>query len=120
MALVEVMRKYCLYLQKHNDSMKSAHSSPSPIRQVEENILLEVRSAVANCDPQYAALQERLLSLPLYTPVFVNDFSPTDRFVRKHWLDKLHLEFEIKMYCFCHSNSLGSMTFVWRLPTNCP
>ena len=58
MALVEVMRKYCSYLKKHNDSMKLAHSPlpPSPIRQVEENILLEVRSSAAKCDPKYTRL----------------------------------------------------------------
>ena len=81
LSLVEVMRKYCCYLQKHNESMKLAHSSLLPIRQVEENILLEVRSSVAKCDPQYSELQQRLLSLPLYTPVFVNEFSPSDRFI---------------------------------------
>ncbi len=50
----------------------------------------------------------------------MNDFSPLDRFVRKHWLDKLWLEFVMKMYRYCHGNSLGSMTLVWRLPTDSP
>jgi hypothetical protein len=49
--------------------------------------------------------------------VFVNDFSPTDRYLRRHWLDKLHLEFKVKMYRYSHGN-LESMTFFWRVPSD--
>ena len=79
--LVEVMRKYCNYLQKHNQSMKEVHSSPSPMREVEENILVEIRSSLSVCDSQYSDIQQKLISLPLYTPVFLNDFSPSDRYL---------------------------------------
>lgn len=77
------------YLQKHNDSMKLVHASLSPVCDVEDNILLEFRSSVSVCDPKYSQIQQKLLSLPIYTPVFVNDYAPTDQFVRKHWVDKL-------------------------------
>ena len=79
-SIVEVMRKYCNYLQKHNQSMKTAHSSPSPMREVEDNILMEICSSLSVCDPQYSDLQQKLISLPLYAPVFVNDCSPSDRY----------------------------------------
>ena len=66
----------------------------------------------------YCQIQEKLSSLPLYQPVFVNDYSPSDRYVCKHWLNNLQLEFPVKMYRYSHGNSLGSMTFLWRLPSD--
>lgn len=85
MSLVEVMRKYSNYLRKHNQSMKVVHSSPSPMRELEDNILVEIRPSLSSCDPQYMDLQQKLISLPLYTPVFLNDFSPSDRYAITQW-----------------------------------
>lgn len=115
-ALVEVMKQYCDYLKKHNETMKVTHSSTEVVRQVEENILLEVRPSVLQCDPTYSEIQAKLCSLPPYEPVFVNDYSPPDRYVRKHWLEKLVLEFPVKLYRFSHGNNVGTMIFIWRLP----
>ena len=120
LSLDEVMKKYGNYLRKHSESMKLVHASPSPVRDVEDNILLEFHSSVSVRDPQYSQVQQKLMSLPLYTPVFVNDYAPIDRFVRKHWVDKLQVEFSIQMYRYCHGNCLGTMTFVWRVPTDSP
>ena len=76
-ALVEVMKWYLSYLQKHNQT----HASPSPLRPVEDNILLETRSSVSVCDPQYQQLQDKLVLSTLYHPVFVGDYLPLDRHV---------------------------------------
>ena len=73
---------------------------------------------VPQCDPVYCQIQEKLSSLPLYQTVFVNDYSPSDRYVHKHWLNNLQLEFPVKMYRYSHGNSLGSMTFLWHLPSD--
>ena len=89
--LVETMKQYLGYLKKHNETMKVAHSSKSVIRPVEENILLETRTPVSSvCEP-YQQLQEKLSTFDLYQPVFLNDFSPSDRYARKHWLDNNNL-----------------------------
>ena len=42
------------------------------------------------------------------------------RYLRKRWLDKLQLEFPIQMYRFSHGNNIGTITFVWRLPSDSP
>ena len=116
--LVDVMKQYLSYLKKHSDAMKEAHSSTSVLRSVEENILLEKRMSTLVCQSEYRLLQEMLLSLPAYHPVFVNDYSPPNRFERRHWLDRLQVELPIKMYRFFHGNSLGTLTFVWKLPSD--
>ena len=137
--------------------MKIAHSSPLPMREVEENILVEIRSSLSLCDPQYLDLQQKFdivyTSFPewLFTlwQVFANRVIPIVntlpectmhiqihappppisyhiftfktiiilfyRYTRRHWLDKLQLEFPIQMYHFSYGNSLGTMTFVWCL-----
>jgi len=119
-ALSEVMKQYCDYLKKHTETMKLAHSSTTVLRQVEENIMLETRVSVPQCNAAYGQIQEKLLSLPFYEPVFVNDFSPLNRYERKHWLEKLHLEFPVKMYRYSHGNNVGTMTFLWCLPSDSP
>ena len=116
--LVDVMKQYLSYLKKHSDAMKEAHSSTSVLHSVEENILLENRMPTLVCQSEYHLLQEKLLSLPAYHPVFVNDYSSPDRFERRHWLDRLQVELPIKMYRFFHGNSLGTLTFVWKLPSD--
>lgn len=30
------------------------------------------------------------------------------------------MEFSLQMYRYCHGNCIGTMTFVWRVPTNSP
>ena len=96
--LVETMKHYLAYLKRHNEAMKVVHSSRSVARPVEENILLETRTPVSSvCEP-YQQLQEKLSTFDLYQPLFINDFSPSDRYVRKHWLDNLQLEYPVKMY----------------------
>ena len=73
--LVETMKQYLGYLKP-----------------VEENILLEIRTPVSSvCEP-YQQLQEKLSTFDLNQPVFLNHFSPSDRYARKHWLDNLQLE----------------------------
>ena len=56
-ALVEVMKHYLEYLKKHNESVKATHISPSALRTVEDNIMLETRPSVSVCASQYQVLQ---------------------------------------------------------------
>ena len=86
-----------------------AHSSPSPMRSVEENILLEIRPSVSQCDPQYSELQQKLSSLSLYT--LTTSPQLIDIYADIGWI-------KVKMYRYSHGNSLGNMTFVWRVPSD--
>ena len=42
------------------------------------------------------------------------------RYLRKCWLDKLQLEFPIQICRFSYGNNLGTITFIWRLPSDSP
>ena len=115
-ALVEVMKQCLSYLQKHNQS----HASRLPYDQSRiifcwkpVHLCLCVIPNISNCKIN---LHGRLCTIP----VFVGDYSPLDRHVWKHWLNKLHQEFPVKMYWYCHANSLGTMTFIWQIPSNEP
>ena len=69
--LVEVMKQYRDYL-KHNEAMKVAQSSIEVVCQVEENVLMEVRPSILQCDQSYSEILAKLSSLPLYELVIVN------------------------------------------------
>jgi len=53
-----------------------------------------------------------------YFPVFLNDFSPEDRYTRCQWIDQLSLQFPIMLYKFAHGSMIGTMSFVWKTQEN--
>jgi len=49
-----------------------------------------------------------------YVPVFVNDYTPEDRYTRRHWIDQISLQFQVILYKFAYGSIIGTMPFVWR------
>lgn len=65
---------------------------------------------------EYAELEEKLRLLPMYEPLFVNDCAPDDLYRRRSWLTKLALPFPTCTYRYAYGNSLGTMTYIWKIP----
>lgn len=65
---------------------------------------------------QYHELEQSLLKLPLYQPLYLNDLAPADRFERRRWLSALCLPFKIMLYRFAYGNNLGTLVYAWRIP----
>ena len=38
------------------------------------------------------------------------------KYARRHWLAKLSLPFSIQVYHYAYGNSLGTITYVWKVP----
>ena len=63
----------------------------------------------------YTELEKSMLSKEFYDPVFINDFSPKDRYQRRHWMNDIHLQFPIMMYRFAYGSNIGTLCFAWRI-----
>ena len=88
------------------------------MRSLEGN--LKMRTLPATDGPVkecYVPLYERLQTLEYYSKV--DDFSPDYRYSRRHWMDKLQLPFASMVYRFPYGNSLGVVSFIWKVPHEC-
>ena len=45
-----------------------------------------------------------------------NEYAPEDRYSRRNWLAKLALPYPTCMYCYAYGNSMGTLTYIWKIP----
>ena len=51
-------------------------------------------------------------------PVFCNDYAPKDPQRRYLYFKEILLPFNCELYSYSHGNNLGSLWFIWRLPSD--
>lgn len=64
----------------------------------------------------YKGITDALAAKPEYSPVCLNDFSPMNRYTRRHRVDELALPYRVMIMKYPHGNSLGTLCFVWKVP----
>jgi hypothetical protein len=57
-----------------------------------------------------------LKTIPVYTPVDLIDFDPSERFDRRTWIQELKLPFAIGLFTYHHGNYLGNVNVIWKQP----
>ena len=70
---------------------------------------------VSACSNEYTRISYVLTSKPDYFPVCVNDFTRSDRYTRRHWIDKLGFLYGVMIMKYTYGNRLGTLTFVWKV-----
>lgn len=70
----------------------------------------------SDCNSDYTEISDVLGSKPEYFSVCVNNFAPSDRYMRRHWLDKLTFPFRAMIMKYPYGNRLGTLSFVWKVP----
>ena len=115
--LVDGMYKYMNYLAKKNDEMKEAHMG-SAIRVVSNNLELHTIQPVCveSVDKSYRCIVEALSGKDEYDPICLNEIAPTDRYRRRHWLEKIQLPYKTMIYRYPYGNHLGVVSFLWKIP----
>ena len=115
--LVEGLQKYCEYLKGRNEFMTEHHQSMTQSQLLDENTTLTnlpICSGLTHSD--YADLEEKLHFLDIYKPVFLNDFSPADRFKHRKWMANLALPYPACIYRYAYGNNLGTLSYIWKIP----
>lgn len=46
----------------------------------------------------------------------INSYAPDDKYGRRSWLAKLSFPFPVHVYHYAYGNSLGTITYIWKIP----
>lgn len=120
--LVESLNKYKVYLANHSEHMKEVHQRIT-VEPSEESYNVAIISASSKpTEKEYRKVEDTITTLQYYDPVFLNDLAPENRYIRRHWIDKLSLQFPVKLYRYVHGSHIGTLSFAWKIPegTNDP
>ena len=110
--LVDGIYKYMNYLMKKNDEMQEAHMR-STMHVVLDNLEFHTISRSKSVDEAYRCIVEALAGKDEYDPVCLNELAPTDRYRRRHWIEKIQLPYRTMIYRYSYGNRLG---VVWKIP----
>ena len=114
--LVGAMHKYCEYLRGKDLEIKKHHQSPEPAQGDDNASLITLPVTSGPVLSEYGVLEEKLRLLPMYEPIFVNEYAPEDRYSRRNWFAKLALPYPTCMYRYAYGNNLGTLTYIWKIP----
>ena len=78
--LVGTMHKYCEYLRGKDLEIKKHHQSPEPAQGDDNASLITLPVTSGPVLSEYGVLEEKLRLLPMYEPIFVNEYAPKDRY----------------------------------------
>lgn len=114
--VVLCMNKYRTHLMNCSDRMTAVHQSLHPVRMPSDHTLVRVYEA-SNLLATPIVYHQLLESLEkVYEPVHLEEFSPIDRFERRHWIDGIILPVPFIVYSYQHGNYKGTEHFLWRIP----
>ena len=89
--------------------MKQVHNRQSPLMSPDESFRVTlITASLKSTKCYYSNVQEALVNLETYEPIYLNDYTPQDRYQRRHWVDSLHLQFPVILYKFSHHASIGT------------
>ncbi len=112
--LVEALQQYKAYLNKHSCIVNRSHHSHVNEVQVDKTSLTTLSPSIEIPDT-YFSLIKALENKSLYIILFVQDFTPKDRFECRSWLSNLVVPFNAMLYTYAHGNSFGTLNFIWRV-----
>ena len=104
--LVEAMRKYYQYLVDKNSIMAQHHKSMESSQTLENASIkiLPANKSLSDSLSDYVELNEKLQSMNMYEPLFINDYMPADQYLKRKWLNK---------YCITLS-SMHVLLCIWK------
>lgn len=111
--LADNLRKHSEYLDKQNATVKLGHDRK--VRRIDQHEW-EVYGTMPippTMKARYGTLHDSLVKSPLYTPVFLNNFAPTDARRRYEFIQGL--AFPCKTVRFSYTSCREHLHFVWRL-----
>jgi len=100
------LRKYSSLLIDKNEKTKQTHLSLKPV----ENSSIEIREPKISMKPtiyaRYKRLNEAVMTSEYYSPIHVNDFSPSDKFQRFDYIKNLTLNCSLHLLVLENAHAL--------------
>ncbi|CAB4406022.1 unnamed protein product [Rhizophagus irregularis] len=114
--LIEMVKKYMVYLEQVNNSMNKLHKSLEPARNGIENIMVKIIEACNQSDSIYDDLNFAISNLEDYKYINIERYLPEPGMKRHRFIKNLELIFPIGFYQYHAGNYLGTTTFIWKIP----
>ena len=115
--LAECLNCYVKHLEADNAKQKTRQSSLEPVRSPLRDFDVREVDPVISVGDEYHALDSAIGSVGEYDAIHLDEkFTPIDRRKRYEFLHSLQLSVPIEVFRYNRSGSLGTMTFVWKIP----
>ena len=118
--LLLCISSYCDYLVMKNKRVKEDHRSPTPVREISQNIHIKyLSSSERSVMPLLKSVEDRITDLPLYQFFLITDLLPSDRFQKHRAVDLLissGLSVPTVLLIYTPGGNIGSAHFLWRVP----
>jgi len=116
--LCHSIRKYISYLESVNNEMILNHSRNEPIRNLLDNITLEVRNKQRNFDLKFRNISDLLHNSDFYELHLLDNYLPKDKRIRYDFINELRVDCTFTLYRYYHGNYLGTLNFIWKIPNS--
>ena len=114
--LIEMVKKYMVYLEQVNNSMNELHKSLEPVQNGIENIMVKIIEACDQSDSIYDDLNFAISNLEDYKYINIERYLPEPGMKKHQFIKNLGLKFPVGFYQYHASNYLGTTTFIWKIP----
>ncbi|KAK3094620.1 hypothetical protein FSP39_004120 [Pinctada imbricata] len=117
--LASDISKYQEYLGAQNKRMLTLHNLPNPVRQPNDGISTCLRHVPGSfrgfsiCE-KYMKLEQALNDVHTYSPICINDFAPSDRQRRYHYIQDIQFPFDVTVYAYSSGGPHESLHFIWK------
>jgi len=110
------IRKYISYLESVNNEMILNYSRNEPIRNLLDNMTLEIRNKQRNFNPKFKNISDLLQNSDFYELHLLDNYLPQDKRMRYNFINELIVDCTFTLYRYYHGNYLGTLNFIWKIP----
>ena len=123
LALLQSLIGYIQYLSSKNKAVRLHHKSPTPVREISNNLRVRFLSpsCVADSNLHFKDIGESLIDVPFYEHVDItNSFSsdPAKNHCTLNNLVRNGLSFPSVLLTYSPGSNIGNMHFLWRVPSD--
>ena len=118
--LVLMVKQYASYLQDAAQRMRIIHNSNFPVRNGHDDITVEDFEATLCYPSNYEPLASLLRNSEYYQWFNIDELLPTKAQNRYIYFQNIATDSCFTLYRYYHGNYLGTLNFVWKLPSIVP
>ena len=122
-ALFSSLISYSEYLTEKNKKTKENHRSPTPVCELAEHLTLKFIEQSEGASPSLLAVEELVLSLPMYSHASIDHLLPSDS-LKKHRIVNFLIEHGLScpsmLLIYSPGGSIANLHFMWQVPNGLP
>jgi hypothetical protein len=112
------IQSYMSYLESVNNKMILNHLKNEPVRNLLDNITLEIRNKERNFNQKFKSISDLLHDSDFYELHLLDNYLPQNRKSRYDFINELKVDCTFTLYRYYHGNYLGTLNFIWKIPNS--